>query len=70
VSTWQERPLTVWCDQYGCAPVAGTLDEHALAALEHWESAGAISYTDWDTYLWQILPPPEASAVASPEATE
>lgn len=70
VSTWQETPLTVWCDQYGCTPLAGTLDERALAALERWQSAGAISYTDWDTYLWQILPPPEASVVASPEATE
>jgi len=70
VSTWEAAPLTLWCDQYGCERVTATLDKHALAALEHWERAGAISYTDWDSYLWQILPPPEASAVASPEPDE
>lgn len=59
VSTWEETPRMLWCDQYGCTQVTGTLDEHALAVLEGWSTGPdpSLTYTDWDTYLWKIVPP-------------
>jgi hypothetical protein len=60
VSTWGDSPKTLWCDQSGCREVAGSLDDYARAEAESYE----IGYSDWDTYIWQIVPPAEASLLA------
>jgi hypothetical protein len=65
VNTWGPSPVTLWCDQYGCEQVTGTLDAFALAKAEGF----GISYGDWDTYIWQLVPPPEASAVPERKAS-
>jgi hypothetical protein len=62
VSTW-DNPRTLWCDQYGCKVVKGTLDDYARGKLENYP----IKYGDWDTYLWQVQPPAAASVLAAPE---
>lgn len=62
VSTW-DNPRVLWCDQYGCKVVMGTLDDFARGKLENYP----IKYRDWDTYLWQIQPPAAASLLAAPE---
>jgi hypothetical protein len=62
VSTWGDARETLWCDQSGCEKVAGSLDDFARAKAEGY----AISYPDWDTYIWQIVPPAEASLLAKP----
>jgi Domain of unknown function (DUF4157) len=63
VSTWGGAPVTLWCDQNGCQTVAGTLDAHARATAEGFET---LRYGDWDTYVWQIVPPAEASLLTPP----
>jgi hypothetical protein len=60
VSTWGDSPKTLWCDQSGCSEVAGSLDDYARAEAESYQ----IGYADWDTYIWQIVPPAEASLLA------
>jgi uncharacterized protein DUF4157 len=65
VNTWGPSPVTLWCDQGGCEKVTGTLDAFALAKAEDF----GISYGDWDTYIWQLVPPPEASAVPEKKAS-
>jgi Domain of unknown function (DUF4157) len=62
VSTWDD-PRTLWCDQDGCTVVKGTLDDFARGKLENYP----ITYGDWDTYLWQVLPPAAASVLTAPE---
>jgi hypothetical protein len=62
VSTWDD-PRTLWCDQYGCKVVKGTLDDFARGKLENYP----IKYGDWDTYLWQVQPPAAASVLTAPE---
>jgi hypothetical protein len=68
VSTWDE-PRTLWCDQYGCTEVPGNLDDYTRSRLKAWEKAGIIHYHDWDSYVWQVLPPAAASVVAAPGGT-
>jgi hypothetical protein len=63
VSTWGDAPKTLWCDQSGCREVVGSLDDYARSEAESYE----IGYSDWDTYVWQILPPAEASLLANPK---
>jgi Domain of unknown function (DUF4157) len=63
VSTWEEPARMLWCDQHGCRTVAGTLDAFAKREAEGFE----ISYPDWDTYIWQVLPPAAASLLSTPE---
>ena len=63
VSTWDE-PRTLWCDQNCCREVRGTLDAFARAKAEGY----GISYGDWDTYIWQVLPPAAASLFPQTEA--
>lgn len=60
VSTWGDAPKTLWCDQSGCREVTGSLDDFARGEAEGY----AIPYADWDTYIWQIVPPAEASLLA------
>jgi hypothetical protein len=64
VSTWGDAPKTLWCDQSGCVEVTGKLDDFARGQAEGYE----IGYSDWDTYVWQIVPPAEASLLAQEEA--
>jgi hypothetical protein len=66
VSTWDE-PRTLWCDQGGCSVVSGTLDAFALERLKAWRRGGKLTYTNWETYLWQVVPPAAASVLAAPE---
>jgi hypothetical protein len=63
VSTWGEAPRTLWCDQYGCTEVEGRLDDFARAKAEAWK----IGYGDWDSYVWQVLPPAEAGLLTAEE---
>jgi hypothetical protein len=63
VSTWGEAPRTMWCDQSGCKEVTGRLDDFARAKAEAWK----ISYGDWDSYVWQVLPPAEAGLLTAEE---
>jgi hypothetical protein len=63
VSTWEKPARMLWCDQHGCRTVAGTLDAFAKREAEGFE----ISYPDWDTYIWQVLPPAAASLLSAPE---
>jgi hypothetical protein len=63
VSTWDEPARTLWCDQHGCRLVPGTLDDFARGEAE----GLAVPYPDWDTYVWQVVPPPEASLLQPPE---
>jgi hypothetical protein len=65
VSTWETPARTLWCDQNGCREVRTTLDAFARAKAEGY----GISYGDWDTYLWQVLPPAAASLFPATEAT-
>jgi hypothetical protein len=62
LSTWDD-PRTLWCDQYGCTVVKGTLDDFARGKLENYP----IKYGDWDTYIWQVQPPAAASVLTAPE---
>jgi hypothetical protein len=60
VSTWDEA-RTLWCDQSGCTPVTGTLDQHAREQVEHY----GIEEHRWDTFIWQVQPPASASLLGS-----
>lgn len=62
ISTW-DAARTLWCDQGGCTVVPGTLDAFARKEAESF----GIPYGDWDTYIWQVLPPAAASLLAAPE---
>ena len=62
VSTW-DQPRTLWCDQSGCRVVPGTLDAFARSQAESY----GIGYGDWDTYVWQVLPPAAADVLIAPE---
>ena len=68
VSTWDDA-RTLWCDQYGCTVVPGRLDDYALERMKDWRDRGLIHYRDWDSYIWQVLPPAAASVIANPEGT-
>ena len=65
VSTWEEPARMLWCDQHGCQQIKGTLDAFARGEAEGYQ----IGYGDWDTYLWQVLPPAAASLFPLKEAT-
>ena len=55
----------LWCDQHGCQQIKGTLDAFARGEAEGYQ----IGYGDWDTYLWQVLPPAAASLFPLKEDT-
>jgi hypothetical protein len=65
VSTWETPARMLWCDQHGCQQIKGTLDAFARGEAEGYQ----IGYGDWDTYLWQVLPPATASLFPPKEAT-
>jgi hypothetical protein len=65
VSSWEEPARILWCDQHGCQQIKGTLDAFARGEAEGYQ----IGYGDWDTYLWQVLPPAAASLFPLKEAT-
>ena len=62
VSTWDDPPRRIWCDQYGCGAFEGTLDDFARGQAEGF----GIEYGDWDTYLWEVVPPPGAGLLPQP----
>jgi Domain of unknown function (DUF4157) len=65
VSTWEKPARMLWCDQHGCQQIKGTLDAFARGEAEGYQ----IGYGDWDTYLWQVLPPAAASLFPLKEDT-
>ena len=65
VSTWEKPARVLWCDQHGCQEIKGTLDAFARGEAEAYE----IGYGDWDSYVWQVLPPAAASLFPETEAT-
>lgn len=60
--TWSsERPKIYWCDQnIGCQAVSD-LDAFAKSMLENWQREGELKYQDWESVIWPLTPPPEAS---------
>jgi len=49
--------------------VSGTLDEFARTKLRRYVRIGLLHYRDWDTYIWQVLPPAAASLFPPKEDT-
>jgi hypothetical protein len=68
VSTW-DAPRTMWCDQNGCTVVNGALDNFARGKLADYVDVGLLKYEDWDSYIWQVVPPAAASVMADPGGT-
>jgi len=66
VSTWDDPPRILWCDQYGCGAIPGTLDDFARSQAEGF----GIEYGDWDTYIWEVVPPPGAGLITPREEAE